>query len=163
MTDQSIGFADLVDEAGLSRSWKRDKGRLSKFLRDLGLKEGEISQTLYIFAIRSMDPEKVFSELEADADHEHWAKLIAGRDDGSSIVLAFPVSKNVRLDKPGHALDATLSAFFIEAHSRLVAWWLINAWRSKQLSEATWLLADSLQTIPAAACARALVETAATV
>jgi hypothetical protein len=52
-------------------------------------------------------------------------------------------------------------ALYVEIHSRLVSWWLINAWRSKQLADATWQLSNSMQLVPAAACARSLVETAA--
>lgn len=50
---------------------------------------------------------------------------------------------------------------FLEAHSFLVAWWLVNAWRSRQLARAARSLFDAGETIAAAACVRPLVETAA--
>jgi hypothetical protein len=54
-----------------------------------------------------------------------------------------------------------LLALYVEVHSRLVSWWLTNAWRSEQLARAAWRLGDSEQIVPAAACARSLLETAA--
>jgi hypothetical protein len=50
---------------------------------------------------------------------------------------------------------------YVEIHSRLVAWWLTYAWRSRQLSESAATLADADLTVAAATCARALLETAA--
>jgi hypothetical protein len=75
-----------------------------------------------------------------------------------TVVLAFPVNKKVHTEGSKQALYLAL---YIEIHSRLVSWWLVNAWRSKQLADATWQLSNSMQLIPAAACARSLVETAA--
>ena len=82
---------------------------------------------------------------------------------GTPVIIAFPVSNNVdlHLSNPGKALRRTHNALFIDTHSRLVSWWLVNAWRSQQLAAATWSLGDSMQIIPAAACARSLLETAA--
>src|SRR5690242_14020707 len=50
---------------------------------------------------------------------------------------------------------------FIEIHSRLCAWWLTVAWRSTELARSTWSLGDRYEVIATAACARALLETAA--
>jgi hypothetical protein len=62
---------------------------------------------------------------------------------------------------PTKKISKIILALYVEVHSRLVSWWLTNAWRSEQLARATWQLADSEQIIPAAACARSLIETAA--
>jgi hypothetical protein len=82
----------------------------------------------------------------------------AHRPNNKTLVFSFPISSKLR-----NASRTAVPALFIEVHSKLVVWWLVNAWRSKQLADATWQLADSIQIIPAAACARSLLETAAAV
>jgi hypothetical protein len=75
------------------------------------------------------------------------------------------VSKKIRIAGAGlrQAVRNSLLTLFVEVHSRLAVWWLVNAWRSKQLADATWQLGDAVQFIPAAACVRSLIETAASV
>jgi hypothetical protein len=102
-------------------------------------------------------------QLDNDAQ---WAKLFSsGGPNQPYTVLAYPVSKKVRIvgmaSKKG--VRNSLRTLFVEVHSKLTVWWLVNAWRGKQLANATWQLADAVQFIPAAACARSLIETAASV
>jgi hypothetical protein len=50
---------------------------------------------------------------------------------------------------------------WIPVHSGLSSWWLLTAWRSRQMGEAVLALAQRQLPLPAAACARSLLETAA--
>jgi hypothetical protein len=68
--------------------------------------------------------------------------------------MSWPVADHTSLKK-------VVLSLYVEVHSRLVSWLLTNAWRSDQLARATWQLADSQQIVSAAACARSLLETAA--
>ena len=168
MTDRSIGLGDVVAPE-LTEGWTQHEGRLSQFLNRLGLTGDECSQSLYILAVHTSDPMHFIQELRTNhgrpewEDPGQWAILVADKADGAAKVLAFPVSKRLALVGVGNsqARRNSLLALFIEVHSRLVLWWLVNAWRSRQLAEATWQLADSLKFVPAAACARSLIETAA--
>jgi hypothetical protein len=77
------------------------------------------------------------------------------------LVIAFPINTVFKLGKTSDALRKSTLALYVEIHSRLITWWLVNAWRSQQLADATWSLGDAFQIVPAAACARSLLETAA--
>jgi hypothetical protein len=142
----------------LGDEWTRCEQRLPKLLQSLGLQGGEHSQSLYIFPQRTTEPNILLEKLRAEADpNERWAILTARSEtDNRHEVIAFPVGLKLTANT-----KKILLALFIETHSRLVAWWLVNAWRSLQLAQATWQLANSMQFIPAAACARSLLETAA--
>jgi hypothetical protein len=167
MADRSFGLAEII-EGDLSQTWRREKGRLARFLKGVGLTGDELSQSLYIMPKYSFDPDQYlhgFDDAQLDNDAQ-WAKIIGPRGPNQpSIVLAYPVSKKVRIAGGGsrQAVCNSLLTLFVEVHSRLVVWWLVNAWRSKQLADATWQLADAVQFIPAAACARSLIETATSV
>lgn len=50
---------------------------------------------------------------------------------------------------------------FVEVHQLMVVWWLTAAWRAEQLVEASRMLSERSLVVPAAACARGLVETTA--
>jgi hypothetical protein len=167
VADQSIGLADIIN-GDLSQRWKWAKGRLSNFLEDVGVTGDEHSQSLYILPQYSFEPEHYLHGLEDEQldNDAQWAKLIGPRGPNQpSIVLAYPVSKKVRIVGMASkkAVRNSMRTLFVEVHSRLTVWWLVNAWRSKQLANATWQLADAVQFIPAAACARSLIETAASV
>ena len=160
MADPPVHLADII-EANLAENWRRHK---SLFLKSVGLVGGEHSQSLYIAPVRTLNPTQYVEDLATQVDpNERRVILVgeSGQSDKSPIVLAFPVSKKVHLGESPQVLRNALRALFIEVHSRLVTWWLVNAWRSKQLAEATWSLSDAMQIIPAAACARSLIETAA--
>src|SRR5271165_2366138 len=75
---------------------------------------------------------------------------------GNPTVIAGPVA-----DRMVGETRKILLALYVEVHSRLVSWWLTNAWRSEQASRAVWEFGDREQIVPAAACARSLLETAA--
>jgi len=159
MAIRQLGLADIVG-GDLPDRWKGGQERISHFLKSVGLTGNEHSQSLYIFPKTVFDPAQYLNDLRAQVgDEEPWIFLtgVAG-DDKRPSVMAFPVNKTFHL---GHSQAVHLMALFIEVHSRLVSWWLVNAWRSQQLTDATWHLGDSMQIIPAAACARSLLETAA--
>jgi SEC-C motif len=167
MANRTFGLADLM-EGTLSEKWKLYYGRLPQFLERVGLVEGQHSQCLYILPVYRCDAEEYLQKLRNPQldNNAEWAKMFANRGPGKApISLAFPVSRGLRITDKSRDVQQTLRntflALFIEVHSRSVTWWLVNAWRAKQLARATWQLADAMQIIPAAACARSLIETAA--
>lgn len=148
------GIADIVDHA-LGVRWKAAARRVDQFLNGLGVSENMLTQTMILYPISTTNVDHTTSNLAAlTADDGLWACMTTKPNDkGTSHVFAFPVRK--------FSSQNTDVAPFVDVHSRLVAWWLVNAWRCRQLANATWSLGDAVQTIPAAACARALLETAA--
>jgi hypothetical protein len=157
------GLVDII-EGDLAERWKGSEGRLSRFLTSVGLGEREHSQALHVAQRLRSNPSQYLRELSAAllVVDGHWASgsYVSGDPDkpDETLVLAFPVNKKVRT---AGSEQAFYLALYIEIHSRSVSWWLVNAWRSKQLADATWHLFNSMQLIPAAACARSLVETTA--
>jgi hypothetical protein len=155
MTDRPPSLSALL-KGDLSVQWTQSYQKLLEFFHVIGLKGDEHSQVLYINPVTVSDLDAYVSRIRLDKG-EHWY-CIGGHIDSEQVVLAFPVGKKL---KSSQVFSKGPLALFIEVHSRLISWWLINAWRSQQLANATWHLADSRQLIPAAACARSLLETAA--
>jgi hypothetical protein len=163
MAYRSPDLADLLG-GDLADQWKRHEGSFSRFLESVGLTGDEYSQCIYIHITPApaSNPTQYLDALAKQIDpKEQWAYATLTGDLSDSVIV-FPVSKKFRCP-PREAFRQTCLALFVEVHSTLVTWWLINAWRSKQLTDATWHLADAMQVIPSAACARSLIETAATV
>jgi hypothetical protein len=163
MIDGQVGLAQIL-EGDLSVRWTRSEQRLSEFFQSIGLTKDLHSKSLYIFPQMPSDLGGYLEKLRTELDHdEHWAFLTGkGEKSKATVVLVFPVNNTLRIEG-ARGFSKAFQALFIEAHSRLITWWLVNAWRSWQLAEATWHLANSMQIVPAAACARSLVETAASV
>lgn len=92
-----------------------------------------------------------------DPDWAHALYSVGGpRKQGSKLVgLAMPVAS-------GKA-KTPLAEFFpyVATHSAMIAWWLVTAWRVRQLADVCTRSARSGELLVAAACARSLIETAA--
>jgi hypothetical protein len=138
MIDRQPGFAALLG-SDLSIQWTRSYQKLVEFFQMVGLKGDEGSQSLYINPIRTSDLQGYLSKIQLSTDEQWW--YMGGHIGAEQVVLAFPVNDKL---KSSQVPKAPL-ALFIEIHSRLITWWLINAWRSQQLASATWHLADSRQ------------------
>lgn len=111
------------------------------------------TSALIVVPVRTRDPHLFVESLAATGPDTAWATLVsADVVDGDHVVFAVPVSS--RFPKPS-------GATFLEIHSRLVAWWLVYQWRTRELAEALGSVADLGLPIATAACVRPLVETAA--
>jgi hypothetical protein len=153
MANVSAGLGKRL-EADLAKRWRLADGQISRFLSEVGLTGEEHNQALYIIPKPARNIEQRIEELRvATADEGNWC-FLGGKAHSKEIVIAWPVADCVTSKQ-------VLLALYVEVHSRLVSWWLTNAWRSEQLARATWKLADSDQIVSAAACARSLLETAA--
>ena len=153
MSDESNGLSKRLD-GDLARRWRSADGEITKFLRENGLTGEQHSKALYFFPRLTTNLQQSFEELRiATAKDGTWF-FMTGNSNGKPSMVAWPVADQTPPEK-------LLLALYVEVHSRLVSWWLINAWRSEQLAGATWWLGDHEQIVPAAACARSLVETAA--
>jgi hypothetical protein len=96
------------------------------------------------------------------ANEGKWVFLTGTAGDAKTpLVIAFPINTTFKLGKTSDAFQKSTLALYVEIHSRFITWWLVNACRSQQLADATWSLGDAFQIVPAAACARSLLETAA--
>lgn len=84
---------------------------------------------------------------------EHWSYATMTVDDGSRRAIAMPTT-NI-------GPETSQLFAFVEIHQAMVVWWLTAAWRSRQLIEASRMLSKQQLMVPAAACARGLVETTA--
>ena len=84
---------------------------------------------------------------------ENWSYSTYRMKDGALRAIAIPTTD---------IGPSTRTLFpFVELHQLMSVWWLMAAWRTRQLLlTAEWALAKDL-VVPAAACARGLVETAA--
>ena len=109
---------------------------------------------------RSQPTENIERSIEelrtATLDDGIWC-FLSGRSDAERRLWAWPVADRVA---PKDTRKILL-ALYVEVHSRLISWWLTQAWRSEQLARATWKLGDTEQIVPAVVCARSLLETAA--
>ncbi len=156
MTNASAGFGKRLN-AELAKRWRSTDNQIARFLDEVGLTGEEHNQALYIFPKPTRNIESSIEELRiATADDGIWC-FLGGEGDGKHTLIAWPVADRVDPRK----IQKIQLAMYVEVHSRLVSWWLTNAWRSEQLARAAWGLGDSEQIVPAAACARSLLETAA--
>jgi hypothetical protein len=132
------------------RSFRDD---LLEFLDTVGGTPDAFTQMLRLVPLETASAQKFANWLEPQTGGEHWS-FITMRGEASGLrALACP-TRSVGLE--------TMFLFpFIEVHSGLVAWWLTAAWRTRQLTEAATALSEQAQTVAAASCVRALVETAA--
>jgi hypothetical protein len=143
----------LGGEAG--RRWEATRGRVNKYLESLGVSENTFTCAAYLHPLKTTNAARVLEHLRAaTADEELWDFLVAhsGGMNQQDVVLAMPVRRS---SAPGFLFP------FVEVHSRLGVWWLTTAWRALQFTVATWDQADKHAVLPTAACARALMETAA--
>ena len=140
------------------RDWESRRGKLDALLLPLGLTGDESHESLYVFPSSVGDSAAKLEALRsATANDGQWAFAFLSNEGRDRSLVAFPVAPNYEIKSN----EDVARALFIDVHSRLVAWWLTNAWRSQQLAKATWGLGDGMQIIPAATCARSLLETSA--
>lgn len=84
---------------------------------------------------------------------QHWSYATMILGDGGRRAIASPTTDI--------GPDTEQLFPFVEIHQLTVVWWLTAAWRARQLLEASEMLSQRSLLVPAAACARGLVETAA--
>jgi hypothetical protein len=137
MADRKSTLADLV-EGDLPARWEREKDRLSQFLKGVGLTEGEHSKSLYVTPKTILRLDQFLEEFRPAVDDKgQWAFLTGKMDaDQAPMAVAFPVNKKLRMGSGSTLLKKSQVALFIEVHSRLVSWWLVNAWCSAGASPA---------------------------
>jgi hypothetical protein len=76
MADPPVHLADII-EANLAENWRRHKGRVSLFLKSVGLVGGEHSQSLYIAPVRTLNPTQYVEDLATQVDpNERWVILV---------------------------------------------------------------------------------------
>src|SRR5438309_2971230 len=120
MENVSAGLGKRLDPE-LAKSWRSAYGRISQFLREVGLTGEEHNQALYIFPKPTEDIERAVEELRiATADEGMWC-FLGGNAGGKRSVIAWPVARRVTPSK-------IFLALYVEVHSRLMSWWLTNAW-----------------------------------
>lgn len=156
MTGRIFGLADFVDPQ-LGTRWNESRSRIGSLLSEVGVSEGTHTQSVHLYPILTGDPEQTIDELAAATAHEGlWSYLTTTRGpDGRLWIFALPT----RNASPSNIWLLP----YVEIHSRLIAWWLTYAWRSDELAKSAWDLGDSFRVLPAAACVRALTETAAAI
>lgn len=109
-------------------------------------------------------------EIETAATFESWLARRT-RSDGHWAFATFSVPtdrgarRRVGLALPiREGMEESLHSIlfpYVDIHTSLTAWWLLTAWRARQLAEAALHAAREQSFIAASACARPLVETAA--
>lgn len=152
-SDSEMSEVELVAE--LSNRWDATHSAMLTFLDDLDATED--AQTITITVVpREVESRQQFTDwlnprVRGDGK---WAKLVGSfQSSGEHTGFALPVA-NWRVE------DAFIFPF-LQIHPLLTAWWLTNAWRTRQLARAALALARSDERVAAAACARPLIETAA--
>ncbi len=143
-----------ISEALLA-SWDAAAATFEALLRGLGVDEERQTTEILLRQVPIESPEQFATDLAARTAgyNEYW--LYFTLTDGTAQAgLALPVAT------PRQPSSASLG-LYVEIHSRLIAWWLTYAWRATQLQLAVSAAASAGQSIPAATCARALLETAA--
>jgi hypothetical protein len=143
---------DLLNR--LVEQWRAAEGSLLNFLDSV---DGTLdAHTVQVRLIpREIKSRRSFVDWlnQHVADDGEWGYLTARTDSGMEVGFALPLTR---------ARPADVAALpFVEIHTSLIAWWLVNAWRARQLAVAASHLAETDDLVAAAACARALIETAA--
>jgi hypothetical protein len=142
-------------EPSIYERWRAAEHELSAFLERIGVTPEVSTAAVWLHPVPTAG-EHAFGETLARAAgaDENWAMLVTTPDaSGQQFGFAMPVASSHR--------DARFFFRFVEIHGRVVVWWLLYAWRSRELMSAVAAHADDLHPIAAAACARSLVETAA--
>ena len=139
-------------------AWSEAETTLAALLDDVGATEEAHSAAVWLHWVPIEDPRSPGGDWlrkRVGNDEQSWALLEtkSRAGDGRRLGLALRIARE--------SAEARFAFPFVEIHSRLIAWWLCYAWRARQLSSALAVLSDGDQTIAAAACSRALVETAA--
>lgn len=83
-----------------------------------------------------------------------WFWITAARPDGSR----FGYASDLFRPKPPHSRDDIGQFLLFDIHSSLGGWWLSHLWRAADLAQATDVCVANWLVLPAAACARALLE-----
>ena len=139
----------------LLSSWRSAAERFGGLLGSLGVTEETQTTEILLRQVPIESPQRFSTDLAtATAEDDAYWLYFTLSDGKSRAALALPVAK--RLSPASASLG-----LYVEIHSRLIAWWLTYAWRTSQLHAAAGDLASADQAIPAASCARALLETAA--
>lgn len=136
------------------------KGQLQTFEGFLDDVEAATVDATYSVALhpvavtRSLTP----SQDEVQALAEPFQRL-------GMAVLARGGTKNVRLFAyvgTSRGTPPPVGAFlWLPIHSGLISWWLLTTWRAREMAGAAIELIERGSVLPAAACARSLLETAA--
>ena len=157
MTNVSTGLGKRLD-AELAKRWRSADDQIIKILaRSWPNGRGAPSSPPHFSASRRETLSAALKNFASLLRTKEYGIFLGAGLTASVIVIAWPVADRVATKK----IKKILLGLYVEVHSRLVSWWLTNAWRSEQLARAAWKLGDSEQIVPAAACARSLLETAA--
>jgi hypothetical protein len=135
--------------------WLTADAAYEELLVARGLDEHSTTTELVLAAMPIETDQQFVAEIKAETliSQQQWVYYTL-HGETHRYGIAFPIA--------GSVSPRTLpTALYVEIHSRLVAWWLTYAWRSRQLARAAADLSDAAQIVPAACCARALLETAA--
>jgi hypothetical protein len=103
---------------------------------------------------RISGPKDFVDWLEPQVLEDGTWGFVTGRSANGSHGFALPVS-------PGAPPELISSIGFVEVHTWMVSWWLMYAWRARQLATAAAHHLELDDVVAAASCARGLVETAA--
>ncbi len=142
-----------VDRTLLDR-WKRADELFAGFLDSLGASEGAHTVAVWFTPQKVSSPKQFAKLLEREvAGDSTWNVATTLDEAGNRLGYALPVTETRSVD--------ALNFLFVETHTTLVAWWMVCAWRARQLAAAAGSLADGWNTVAAASCVRPLVETAA--
>lgn len=142
-----------------SEWWLAEHQHLMSFLDALGVTKDVENWLIRLIPLGIESPQELQDEVrrhtEGDGD---WATAVyvdeLGQTGSPYFAVAMPLAKE--------ADPQFLSYFpYVEVHSAVIAWWLMTAWRVRQLAEACLDLVNADALIPAAACSRSLLETAA--
>lgn len=138
--------------ASLLANWRATAATFEALLCGLGVDEETQTTEILLRQVPIENPEQFATDLAAQTAGygEYW--LCFTLTDGTA--RALPIAR------PLPRASASLG-LYVEIHTRLIAWWLTYAWRATQLQLAACASASADQAIPAATCARALLETAA--
>ena len=139
---------------GLLEDWRHAQHDLESFLDSVGADSGAHAVAVWVQPQAITSPEAWTDHLSSKvADDGLWKFVTSTYEDGKQFGFALPVTL-ARADDP-------CAFLLVDVHSLMGTWWLMCAWRARELARATSLLADNWDSVAAAACARPLVETAA--
>lgn len=146
--DRGVGAAD-------GRPWQLAESAFEEFLVTAGVRSDTVTWSSELIPVEFPNRDAAVDRLSRDTrDDGAWSFMtLRTEDEPGTYLLALPVTE--RFETHPEVLP------FIELYSRATAWWLVNMWRTRELSRAATELASRSMLVASASAVRALVETVA--
>lgn len=149
-------FMEIVEnQQDEASGWEPARKQFDVLLTSVGARDESSTETIHLYPVLFFRDDEL---TEAGRVRERSVQLgrqvqVRGGNDRYSLYEYQPAQHHPQ----------SPSFLWLGVHTHLAAWWLLAAWRIADLVNGTRLMTDNGLTVPAASCARALLETSASI